>query len=113
MIEQWFGKNWGAPACEARNHAKTPVGELCARCYEPILVGHRGILRAHIEDIVEGQAHYTVRPIHLDCVLASHRPHGPECPHCRGKDIDEHTDECRASEVDFCTCMPIPEGKQT
>lgn len=108
MTERWFGKNWGAPACDPNDHAPTPVGQLCMRCREPILIGQQGILMPFVHYIEGTTGHVTIEPTHLDCFLRKMRPHGPECPHCRGKERHEHTLECQRSELDFCSCMPIP-----
>lgn len=26
---KWFGRSWGAPVCDPRDHVDTPVGEIC------------------------------------------------------------------------------------
>lgn len=53
----WFGESWGAPCCDPADHARTPVGEACAFCEEPIADGDRGFA--------------TGLPTHLECTLRS------------------------------------------
>jgi len=40
----WFGKNWGAPACYRDDHVPTPSGELCFHCDEPIEKSDNGFI---------------------------------------------------------------------
>lgn len=110
-MTQWFGESWGAPCCKEDEHVPTPVGASCARCKEPIRIGDQGMISPLIE-MVGGI--FTGRPIahHLDCFLKGILPHGPECPHCRGVDIDKHAPDCGArGESGLCTCQPMPEGR--
>lgn len=109
--ERWFGKSWGASCCEASTHVKTPIGRPCLRCREPIRVGDQGLIHPLVHGVAEGKALVTLEPTHLDCFLKSVRPHGPDCPHCRGKDIREHTTDCQRNQTGLCTCQPMPAGR--
>lgn len=87
-MEHWFGQSWGAPCCEPELHMPTPVGKLCARCREPILVGDQGIV-SPFASIETGKLVY-----HLDCYLKGILPHGADCPRCRGLERGEHLEAC-------------------
>ncbi len=113
MSEPWFGKSWRAECCEASSHVATPVGRLCLRCREPVLMGAQGLLQPCVHGVKDGKVEATLEPIHLDCLVRSMRPHGPECPHCRGKSRwDEHHPDCQRKETGICSCVPMPEGKR-
>lgn len=103
----WFGKSWGAPACEEEEHLPTPVGEPCARCVEPILVGHQGVIMgAYSEEKGPHAVAY-----HLDCYLRGLLPHGADCPRCRGVDRLDHDAGCAyRSRGERCDCLPPPMG---
>lgn len=112
-MTQWFGKSWGAPCCEAELHVATPVNVPCARCKEPIRPGDQGVAMPLVGAISHRQA-FSVEMLywHLDCFLGGILPHGPDCPHCRGLDIDKHAPDCgMRSEKGLCTCQPMPEGR--
>lgn len=112
MTERWFGASWGAPCCEAEAHAPTPVGRPCMRCKEPIREGDQGLIRAVALEVVAGTIRSAMMPMHLDCVLRSIRPHGPECPYCRGAERIDHDAECGYRvRGDLCSCRPMPAGK--
>lgn len=109
MTEKWFGDSWGAPCCEVEAHAPPPVGRPCMRCREPIKLGDQGLLHPHIAmvgDVYTG----SIEPTHLDCFLRSIRPHGPECPHCRGVEPHAHDPGCSMRTTGLCDCQPMPEG---
>lgn len=110
-MERWFGKSWGAACCEVEAHAPTPIGRPCMQCREPIVEGNQGLIRAVVHEVVDGKVAYSIEPVHLECFLRTIRPHGPECPHCRGLEPRLHDPECRRKETGLCTCIPMPEGK--
>lgn len=112
-FDRWFGKSWGAACCEAEAHAPTPVGRPCMHCREPILEGSQGLIHPVVGERIGNMAAYSMEPTHLDCFLKTIRPHGPECPHCRGAERIDHDRDCayRVS-GDNCTCIPMPEGKR-
>jgi hypothetical protein len=62
---RWFGKPWGAEACDPASHVETPVGEICMWCDEPIAEEDRGFLMPHLGAAVTMRAH------HLECYLRS------------------------------------------
>jgi len=112
MSEHWFGKNWGAPACDPNYHVSTPVGVACMYCREPIILGDRGMMQTVVHGASEdGAVRATLEPAHLHCFLKRIRPHGPECPHCRGKELCEHAEDCQRNVKGYCTCLPIPPGQ--
>lgn len=108
-MERWFGDSWGAPACEAEAHIRTPIGQSCLYCKEPILEGQQGLIQHVVRVRTEGMA-VSEEPIHLDCFLRGVRPHGRECPRCRGKRRSEHAEGCAWLDTGFCSCTPMPEG---
>lgn len=63
-MTRWFGESWGAPVCEERSHALTPVGLSCPYCLELIQENDRGVI---IPYWGTGEGH----PWHLDCFLRS------------------------------------------
>lgn len=105
---RWFGKSWGAACCEAEAHTETPVGVACSRCREPILEGQQGLVHPHIDMLESGAMRSMMKPVHLECFLRTIRPHGPECPHCRGLEPRFHAAECQRRETGLCTCIPMP-----
>lgn len=62
----WFGKSWGAPACDPDDHRPTPVGEACAYCDGPIADDAQGVLIPHLD-----HERASLRPWHLGCFLRS------------------------------------------
>lgn len=109
-LRGWFGKSWGAPACVPNEHVPTPVGVPCARCLEPVLVGHQGCVSPLVsEDGRVGRVAY-----HLDCYLKMFRSHDGECPHCRGvQRREDHGEGCRyrsAGENCSCSLNPFVKG---
>lgn len=110
-MERWFGKSWGAACCEVEAHAPTPIGRPCMQCREPIREGDQGLVHPYVRDWKhepDGDIRFTMEPVHLDCFLRTIRPHGPECPHCRGLEPRFHAAECQRSETGLCTCIPMP-----
>ena len=103
----WFGKSWGAPCCEPEEHFATPVREPCLYCGELILAGDQGLLMPIVNP---DERSARVAAAHLDCYLKRILPHGPDCPHCRGKERDEHALRCeyRQSGGD-CNCIGLEE----
>lgn len=105
---RWFGESWGAPACEPETHAPTPVGDSCLDCRELILSHHQGFIMPNVE--LSGLVR--LAPHHLDCHMAKILAHGPECPHCRGKELGEHPQGCgMRSPRGLCTCTPMPSAE--
>lgn len=107
----WFGTSWGAPCCDPEDHVPTPIGRPCLRCREPIRDGDQGLISPLISmvgDVYTG----SIEPTHIDCFLKTVLPHGPECPHCRGKNPSEHAPDCRRNETGLCSCTPMPEGTE-
>lgn len=41
---QWFGKSWGAPACDPEYHIETPAGAVCYQCDEGIEPDDTGVI---------------------------------------------------------------------
>lgn len=111
MAERWFGQSWGATCCEPSAHVTTPVGQPCMRCREPIKLGDQGLVHPHVHEVIGGHVAYSMEPIHVACLVRSIRPHGPECPHCRGKEPDAHAPDCQRTQTGICSCTPMPEGK--
>lgn len=110
-FERWFGKSWGASCCELEAHAPTPVGRPCMHCREPILEGSQGLIHPVVHEVIGDKAAYSMEPVHLDCFLRTIRPHGRECPHCRGVEPRNHAPGCgMRGESGLCTCIPMPEG---
>ena len=56
LYMRWFGKPWGAEACDPASHVETPVGEICMWCDEPIAEEDRGFLMPHLGAAVRGIA---------------------------------------------------------
>lgn len=110
MTEAWFGKSWGAPACDPETHVPTPVGEKCLRCQEPILDGHQGLGIWCVDKWAEGTVFATKRWWHLDCYLKMVIPHDEKCPHCRGVPIEKHAASCTMRSGGLCSCQPMPSG---
>lgn len=109
---KWFGHSWGAGVCEPSDHMKTPIGERCLYCEEPIIWNSQGVTMQCIGDVkvaVNGVEAYTsaVRAAHLDCFLKRILPHGPECEHCRGLERSAHRSGCHyltRAEDGNCSC---------
>lgn len=101
----WFGEHWGAPVCDEMAHIPTPVGSKCIDCDSLIGEKDQGISQPFVSD--EG---VTIIFRHLDCYLYTVLPHGPECPHCRGLEREQHKMSCsyRKHGGDCC----CPEGKR-
>lgn len=99
---KWFGKSWGAPCCEPEDHTDTPVGRHCFRCDELILVGDQGVSTplVHKDSVITTHEH-------LECFLRRIRPHGRECPYCRGKERSEHATRCESRQGGMCNCIDI------
>lgn len=104
MTERWFGRAWNGE-CMPSGHIPVPVGRCCLECHEPIVVGQSGVVRPiTLEDGTPRLA-----AIHLECVARSYRPHGVECPHCRGHRPSEHDEACGSRQGgDYCTCRLSP-----
>lgn len=101
----WFGQSWGAPVCEAEDHVPTPVGKPCIDCLETIVLGDRGI----VTPLLLAEGSITVAQ-HLECFLKKILPHGPDCPHCRGKEPEEHHPRCNYRTVASdgrCNCVAL------
>ncbi len=65
MAACWFGDSWGAPFNDCCPHVRTPVGEPCAGCPEPIQAGESGVLTTCTgADLVVSWLAY-----HLECWL--------------------------------------------
>lgn len=111
MQEKWFGKSWGAPCCDPNDHVPTPIGRPCMHCREPMVEGSQGLIRAVVHEVRGGKVHWTAEPSHVDCFLRTIRPHGPECPHCRGLAPRDHAPGCAMRTTGLCDCQPMPEGK--
>lgn len=63
-MTQWFGKSWGAPACDPDLHAPTPVGEECwGRCGKVITADDQGVMLPYY------LGDWQHVPYHLDCFL--------------------------------------------
>jgi hypothetical protein len=112
---KWFGRSWGAPVCETCDHTETPVGAPCLYCKEPILDGHQGVTVSCASSATEaaiplagGEPRYvvTAQAVHIDCFVRKMRPHGPECPHCRGQERVSHDPGCNyaTGAGPYCSC---------
>ena len=102
-MTQWFGQSWGAPICDPEDHCATPVRDPCLHCRELILVGDQGL----VMPLVEG-AILRMVAMHLDCYLRRVLPHTRECPHCRGKERDEHARQCNYRQGGGnCNCVAL------
>lgn len=101
---KWFGKSWGAPCCDPEDHVPTPVRETCLHCLELILVGDQGITAP----LVLGPDRVVMSAAHLDCFLKRVLPHGPECPHCRGRARKDHALRCNQRQTGGdCNCIAL------
>jgi hypothetical protein len=60
---KWFGKAWGAPYEADTPRVPVPVGELCARCDEPIEPGDDGVVVPHLD------GEWSLKPLHYECHL--------------------------------------------
>lgn len=58
----WFGRSWGASACDPVKHLATPVGDACGECLLSIGENDQGMLIPHL---FEGGASLVAR--HLEC----------------------------------------------
>lgn len=109
-MTQWFGKSWGAPCCEPKDHAATPAWVQCHRCKEVIMPDDQGLITP-LATAPGNALAPTMLAEHIDCFLWHINPHGPECPHCRGLEIDEHPRTCTMWAGGLCNCQPMPAGK--
>ena len=76
----WFGKSWGAPACEEDEHVETPVGVACARCKKPIEADDQGVTMPLVEQ--KGNLFFSrMLAYHLQCHLDGIIC--PGCPRCQ------------------------------
>lgn len=98
----WFGQSWGAPVCDPEDHVDTPVGKACIECLESIVSGDQGITMPLL--LAEGSM---IIAYHLDCYLRKIRPHGPDCPRCRGKPIERHHARCEYRAGRACNCVAL------
>ena len=73
----WFGKDWGAPACDPEEHVATPVGRQCCYCDKTIKADDQGFVVPGVT-----QQGFTHVIYHLDCMLRSVMP-CPGCPKCQ------------------------------
>lgn len=108
-LRGWFGESWGAPCCEPEDHIPTPIGLQCGRCREPIKLGDQGVVAPAVTlaGAVIRIAH------HIDCYVQVLLPHGPECPHCRGRERSEHYPGCAYRERgDNCDCIRNPFARE-
>ena len=100
----WFGKSWGAPACDPEDHEPTPQVSHCMECDKPILPDDQGIAMPVLHADYTATRGYW----HLDCYLKKVLPHGPDCTHCRGHDRSWHLPGCGyGTPVGRCTCYCI------
>jgi hypothetical protein len=100
----WFGKSWGAPCCDPETHVLTPVGSICWRCDERIAKDDQGVTMPFVP--AEGSVDFL--HAHLDCYLKTILPHGPDCPHCRGKERAQHHERCAyRAHGDDCNCVAL------
>lgn len=81
-------------------------------CREPIRLGDQGLIRSVVHGVEAGKVLTTREPAHVACYLRTIQKHGPECPHCRGKDPSEHAPDCRRNETGLCSCTPMPEARK-
>ena len=102
---KWFGASWGAPCCEAADHAPTPIREMCLWCDEMIKFGDQGLIMPSVGR--DGLCQ--TRGMHLDCYLKRVLPHTRECTHCRGKSPEEHADFCNSRKGEMCNCISLEE----
>lgn len=61
---QWFGKAPWAPLCDDCPHVKTPVGQPCGRCDEPIAADDDGVLIPYVT-----RCDTVMQPLHYECNL--------------------------------------------
>jgi hypothetical protein len=73
----WFGKSWGAPACEEDEHVETPVGVACARCKKPIEADDQGVTMP----LISLDRSVSILAYHLQCYLDGIIC--PGCPRCK------------------------------
>lgn len=103
-MSKWFGRSWGAPVCDPREHVPTPVGRTCQRCIELILVDSQGVTMPLCSP--DKPPRWLVW--HLDCYLQTILPHDVTCPHCRGKERNEHPKDCASRRGEYCDCAHNP-----
>jgi hypothetical protein len=77
----WFGKSWGAPACDEDEHVATPVGAPCERCKKPIEAEDQGVMMplVSLDEFDEGSV--SMIAYHLQCFLDG--MFCPGCPRCK------------------------------
>jgi hypothetical protein len=71
----WFGTHWGAPFCDDAKHVPRPVGSLCLRCEEPILMTDDGVSMPFVRSANgDGRPPFDMSTCHrhLDCHLAGY-----------------------------------------
>jgi hypothetical protein len=64
----WFGEYWPSGLCSTGRKVRTPVGEPCALCKEPIAQGNRGSFMGAAHDEFGA---YWLTPVHRECSLRS------------------------------------------
>lgn len=85
---RWFGKDWGAPACEAGQHFNTPVGTPCDVCEQPIAKGDDGVISPVVNAFTRPVPGTGLQGIgvpsivfHLDCFMHHIGARGYPCTH--------------------------------
>lgn len=58
--------------CDPYQHTETPVGELCAYCWQNIVDGDQGLMIPHLDPVLRDK----FSAWHLDCYLRSIGLHG-------------------------------------
>lgn len=98
--------------CDPNTHAATPLWASCQRCKEPIMPDAQGIMSPLAEPFPPPTRGMRITWFiyHLDCYLKGILPHGKDCPHCRGIDIDQHAPGCTNGTIGICSCQPMPAG---
>jgi hypothetical protein len=67
---KWFGKSWGAPICDDSQNVRTPEGEICPECGEPIKTGQQGFILPYTHTNTVGEVGWVDNlSYHLDCFL--------------------------------------------
>lgn len=87
----FFGERWDAPIVDHATQTKTPIGENCYACSEPIEPGDRGFIRGVVRVNGEGQPYGSTEPVHAECDMRGTVGHTVGVCHCTGYDDSRAT----------------------
>lgn len=94
---RFFGDRWDSPRVDNATQVRTPDGELCLHCQEPIELGDRGFMMPLVLGPSDERDWNVVeRPAHMECDLRSTLSHIFRQCHCFVQHPDLRT-EARAT----------------